>query len=438
MQQCGRFLIICLSVFALDVSAINLGDDEFAHLESLYLHLHQNPELSFKEERTALRIAQELEVAGFEVTHQFGGTGVVATMTNGPGPTVLIRGDMDALPVAEQTGLEYASKITGISIDGEEQAVMHACGHDVHMTVLVGTARALATQRDHWQGTLIIIAQPAEERGAGAKAMLDAGLFTKFPRPDYNLALHVSAELPAGKIGYVAGPALANVDSVDITVYGVGGHGAYPHLTKDPVVLSAQIITALQTIVSRELSPLEPAVLTVGSIHGGQKHNVIPNEVKMQLTLRSYTLEVREKMIAAIRRIVKSLASAADIPSEKMPSVEIKDEFTPVAFNNPSLTHRIVGTFVTALGADNVVEASPVMGGEDFGRYGQVEPKIPSLIYWLGAVDRTKHALSQSTGSALPSLHSAYFAPEYAPTIRTGVTAMTAAALELLENARAQ
>jgi amidohydrolase len=437
MQWYSRLLFICLAVFALDVSASDLGDDDFAHLESLYLHFHQNPELSFKEERTASRIADELETAGFEVTRQFGGTGVVATMTNGIGPTVLIRGDMDGLPIAEQTGLGYASKITGISIDGQEKPVMHACGHDVHMTVLVGTARALATQRDQWQGTLIMIAQPAEERGAGAKAMLDAGLFTKFPRPDYNLALHVSAGLPAGKIGYVAGPALANVDSVDITVYGVGGHGAYPHMTKDPVVLSAQIITALQTIVSRELSPLEPAVLTVGSIHGGHKHNVIPAEVKMQLTLRSYTLEVREKMITAIKRIVRSLASAADIASEKMPRVEIKDEFTPVTFNDPSLTNRIVATFVKTLGADNVIETSPVMGGEDFGRYGQVEPKIPSMIYWLGAVDRAKHALSKSTGAALPSLHSAYFAPEYAPTIRTGVMAMTAAGLELLNNARA-
>ncbi|MFT4560788.1 MAG: amidohydrolase [Gammaproteobacteria bacterium] len=436
MQWHNRILLFCLVMFALDVCAIEFGDDEVAHLESLYLHLHRNPELSFKEERTALRIAEELESAGFQVTRQFGGTGVVATMTNGDGPTVLIRGDMDALPIAERTGLEYASKATGVSIDGQEKPVMHACGHDIHMTVLVGTARALAKQRDHWQGTLIMIAQPAEERGAGAKAMLDAGLFTKFSRPDYNLALHVSAGLPAGKIGYVAGPALANVDSVDITVYGVGGHGAYPHMTKDPVVLSAQIITALQTIVSRELSPLEPAVLTVGSIHGGHKHNVIPEEVKMQLTLRSYTLDVREKMISAIRRMVANLANAANIPSDKMPRVEIKDEFTPVTFNDPSLTDRIVRTFNKTLGKDNVIETIPVMGGEDFGRYGQVEPKIPSMIYWLGAVDRTRHALSKSTGSTLPSLHSPFFAPEYAPTIRTGVTAMTAAGLELLNNAR--
>lgn len=411
--------------------AAELSDDDYAKLEALYLDLHRNPELSFRETRTAARMADELAALGFTVTRDFGGTGVVARLDNGSGPTVLVRADMDALPVPEQTGLPYASVVTGMSIDGEEKPVMHACGHDVHMTVLIGTAMRLVREQANWRGTLIMIAQPAEERGAGAKAMLDAGLFTKFPRPDYNLALHVSAGLPAGQVGYVAGAALANVDSVDITVRGVGGHGAYPHATKDPIVLAAEIVTALQTVVSRELSPLEPAVLTVGSINGGFKHNIIPDEVKLQLTLRSYTAEVRAQMIAAIRRIVAGLAAAADIPADKLPLVEVKDEFTPVAYNDPVLTGRLATVFGSVIGADNVIESSPVMGGEDFGRYGQVEPKIPSMIYWLGAVDRKKYAASKAGGAPLPSLHSPFFAPDYAPTIRTGVRVMSAGVREL-------
>jgi len=424
--------LLTLALLLTTVTRAEPADDEFEKLEALYLHLHRNPELSFKETQSAARMADELEQLGFQVTRNFGGTGVVAVLENGPGLTVLVRADMDALPVPEQTGLPYASVAVGVSIDGEEKPVMHACGHDVHMTVLIGTAGRLARDRAGWRGTLIMIAQPAEERGAGAKAMLDAGLFSKYPRPDYNLALHVSAGLPAGQIGYVAGAALANVDSVDITVYGVGGHGAYPHATKDPVVLSAEIVMALQTIVSRELSPLEPAVLTVGSIHGGFKHNVIPDEVKMQLTLRSYTAEVRQQMIAAIRRIVANLAAAAGVSKDKLPLVEVKDEFTPVAYNDPELTQRMAALFRNEIGNDNVIESSPVMGGEDFGRYGQVEPKIPSMIYWLGAVDRTKYAASKNGGDPLPSLHSPFFAPEYAPTIRTGVTAMTSAVLDLM------
>lgn len=431
-----RQTILTLSfLFSLSINAAmaDIESKELDYLNDLYLHLHQNPELSFKEEQTAARIGDELKGLGFAVTRNFGGTGVVATLENGVGPTLLIRADMDALPVKEQTGLDYASDVIAKSIDGIEKPVMHACGHDVHMTVFVGTARQLAGARDKWRGTLIMIAQPAEERGAGAKAMLEDGLFTKFPRPDYNLALHVSAGIPAGRVGYLAGPALANVDSVDITVFGVGGHGAYPHWTKDPIVLAAQIINSLQTVVSRELSPLEPAVLTVGSIHGGHKHNVIPDEVTMQLTLRSYTLEVREKMIAGIKRIVKNLALAAGIAADKMPSVEIKDEFTPVTYNDPQLTGRLAETFRQTIGTDNVIETTPVMGGEDFGRYGQVAPKIPSMIFWLGAVNRETYAASLNGGPALPSLHSPFFAPAYAPSIKTGVEVMTAAGIELLQ-----
>ena len=403
-------------------------------LQSIYKYFHQHPELSFKEEKSAQIIAEELGALGFEVTTKVGGHGVVGLMRNGPGPTVLIRADMDALPVKEQTGLAYASTAYGLSIDGEEKPVMHACGHDVHMTVLIGTARNLVSQREDWEGTLIMIAQPAEERGAGAKAMLDDGLFERFPRPDYNLALHVNAGMPAGTVGYVSGPALANVDSVDIQVFGVGGHGAYPHTTKDPIVLAAQIVMGLQTIVSREISPLEPAVVTVGSIHGGFKHNIIPNEVKMQLTLRSYTDEVRNQMIDAIKRLTENLGRAAGLATDKLPVVSVKDEFTPVAYNDPNLAARLKTVFESSIGAQNVWEKDPVMGGEDFGRYGQVPPKIPSLIFWLGAVEANRYAEAEANKISLPSLHSAEFAPAFKPTIDTGVQAMTAAALELLGN----
>lgn len=413
------------NVYALDKS-------EQQYLGSLYKHFHQNPELSFKEEQTSARMVAELSKLGFVITPKVGGHGVVAILENGIGHTVLVRADMDALPVKEETGLPYASTARGMSIDGEEKPLMHACGHDIHMTVLIGTARRLVAEKDQWQGTLIMIAQPAEERGAGAKAMLDDGLFERFPRPEFNLALHVNAGMPAGTVGYVSGPALANVDSVDITVYGVGGHGAYPHTTKDPIVLSAQIINGLQTIVSREISPLDPAVVTVGSIHGGHKHNIIPDEVHMQLTLRSYTEEVRTQMIAAIQRLAKNLGRAAGLVEDKLPKVELKDEYTPVAYNDPSLTARIKTVFESALGKENVWEKNPVMGGEDFGRYGQVEPKIPSLIFWLGAVKRSTYDASISQASTLPSLHSSKFAPDFVPTVVTGVEAMSSATLELL------
>ncbi|MEM7466630.1 MAG: amidohydrolase [Pseudomonadota bacterium] len=408
---------------------------EFATRQALvdvYKHFHQNPELSFKEIKSAQYIANEMQALGFSVTEQVGGHGVVGIIENGQGPTVMIRADMDALPVKEETGVDYASTVTATDIDGIDKPVMHACGHDIHMTVLIGTARTLAAQKSNWQGTLMMIAQPAEERGAGARAMLEDGLFERFPRPDFNLALHVNAGMPAGTVGYVSGPALANVDSVDIAIYGVGGHGAYPHTTKDPIVLAAQIVLALQTIVSREISPLEPAVITVGSIHGGHKHNIIPDEAHLQLTLRSYTSEVREKMITTIRRITENLGRAAGLPEERLPKIEVKDEYTPVAFNNPELTERLVRVFERTIGTDKVWEKAPVMGGEDFGRYGQVPPKIPSLIYWLGAVNATTYEQAAANNGQLPSLHSSKFAPDFAPTIDTGVKAMTAAALELM------
>ncbi len=409
---------------------------EYASLESLYKHFHAHPELSLQETESANRIAGELHKVGYDVTEGFGGTGLVALLKNGEGPTVLLRADMDGLPVHEQTGLEYASSVKRTDPAGKEVYAMHACGHDMHMTTLVGAARVLSTLRDHWQGTLILIGQPAEEIGQGAKAMLKEGLFEKFPVPDYAFAFHVNANLPAGKIGYVGGYALANVDAMDIYVKGAGGHGAYPHTTKDPIVLAGQIVTALQTIVSRETSPLDSVVVTVGSIHGGSKHNIIPDEVHLQLTIRSYSDESRDRTIASIRRIVEGQAISAGMPKELYPEVILTDEYTPALYNDPELAERLAGALTNWLGNDNVVLVDPVMGGEDFGRYGRTEHKVPISIFWLGAVDPEKWRLSKEQGTALPSLHSSLFAPLPGPTIRTGVTSMAAVVLDLAASPR--
>ena len=404
----------------------------YAELEKLYLHLHQNPELSFHEEKSAARLTEELRACGFEVTTNVGGHGIVGVMKNGTGPTVMVRADMDALPVEENTGLAYASKMRVKDDAGKEVGVMHACGHDVHMAVFAGTAAVLAQMKAQWQGTLVFLGQPAEERGGGARKMLADDLYTRFPTPDYALALHVNAGLEAGKIAHCAGYALANVNSVDITIRGVGGHGAYPHTTKDPIVLAAQTVLALQTIVSRETKPLEPAVVTVGSIHGGTKHNIISDEVKMELTLRSYSDEVRDHTIVAIRRIVNGLAQAAGVPNDRMPIVHVADEFTPSTYNDPQLVQRLVPAFEAALGKDNVIASEPVMGGEDFGEYGRTSDKVPICIFWLGVIAPEKVAASRASGTTLPSLHSSQFAPQYEPSIKTGVQAMSAAVLELM------
>jgi hippurate hydrolase len=405
---------------------------ESASLFQLYKHLHTHPELSFQEEKTSARVAEELRTAGFEVATGVGKHGVVGVLRNGNGPTVLARTDMDALPVKEQTGLPYASSATGRDEKGMEVPVMHACGHDMNMTCVLGAARVLAQLKDQWHGTLIVIGQPAEERGGGARAMLADGLFKRFPRPDFCLALHDWAEFPAGTIGYTPGYALANVDSVDITIHGVGGHGAYPHKTKDPVVLAAQIILGLQTIVSREVEPGEPAVVTVGSIHGGTKHNIIPDEVRLQLTVRSYTDEVRQQTIAAIKRIARGQALTAGVPEDRLPEVKVLDDFTAATYNNPALTERMAGVFKSRFGESNVIRIKPTMGGEDFGEYGRTEDKIPICMFYVGGVKPEDFKESQRTGKPLPSLHSALWAPLPEPTIKTGVEAMTAAVLELM------
>lgn len=409
-------------------------DKNYASLFELYQDLHTHPELSLHEEKTSQRIAEELRrIEGVQVTTNVGGFGVVGVFKNGSGPTLLVRCDLDALPVKEQTGLLYASTIMTKDDSGKEVPVMHACGHDVHMTALIGTARVLTQLKEQWSGTIVFIGQPAEERVGGAKMMLADGLFTRFPKPDFCLALHDSAELPAGTVGYVEGFALANVDSVDITVRGVGGHGAYPHTTKDPIVLAAEIVVALQTIVSREIQPGEPAVVTVGSIQGGTKHNIIPDEVKLQLTLRSYSDEVRQQTIAAVKRIVRGQALSAGVPEDRMPEVKFSEDYTPSTYNEPKLTQRLAGAFENWFGKTNVIKSKPVMGGEDFSQYGRTPEKIPCCIFWVGAVKPELVAESGKTGKPLPSLHSSFFAPMVEPTIKTAITAMCAAVLELAE-----
>lgn len=406
---------------------------DYGFLETLYKHFHQNPELSFLEEKTAARLAKELKEIGFDVTEKVGGHGVVGVLKNGEGPTILVRADMDALPIMEETGLDHASKVKMTDITGDEVSVMHACGHDMHMTVWMGAARALAKMKDHWKGTVLFIGQPAEERGSGARNMLKEGLFDKFPVPDYGVALHVHAEMPTGSIGYCPEFSMANVDMMNIKVFGEGGHGAYPHTTIDPVVLAAKIIVDIQTIVSREISPLEPAVVTVGSIHGGTKGNVIPNEVELKLTLRSYTDEVRQALIDKIKLKCKAAAMAAGLAEDKYPEVTLRDEFTPALYNDPKLTSRIAEVFVENFGKEKVHRQAPVMGGEDFGMYGRTDAKIPIFMYRLGTINVQRFEEYQAGNKQLPSLHSSKFSPDIEPSIKTGVKSMVLAVLELLD-----
>ena len=424
---------IFILIFTFSINLIYSKEIQVNLLE-LYKELHANPELSYQEYETSKKLASILESIGYQVTRNVGGNGVVALLENGDGNTVMFRADMDGLPVEEKTGASYASKNRVKNLEGEEVFTMHACGHDVHMTVLIGVAEYLYKIKDTWQGTLLLVLEPAEEVSGGARNMIKDGLFTKFPRPDFNLAFHVSASLQAGKVGYLPGWAMANVDSVDITVKGLGGHGAYPHTTKDPIVIAANIVTQLQTIVSRQIAPTDPAVVTVGSIHGGTKHNVIPNEVKLQLTLRSYTDEVRNQTLSSIERIVRGSAISAGLTEEYFPVIEIKDEYTPAVFNNPSLVEKVQRSFVNTLGDDKVIEVSPVMGGEDFGMFGRVEPIIPTALFWLGAVNNEVYEKAKRDDLTLPSLHSDLFLPDADPAINTGVEAMSNAIVDLFAN----
>lgn len=407
-------------------------DAEYPSLEAIYLDLHRHPELSFMETRTAALVAGELRKLGFEVTEKVGNTGVVAVLRNGPGPTVLVRADMDALPMEEKTGKPYASHAIVHDLAGNETPAMHACAHDSHVTGLIGTARVLTALRDRWSGTLVLIAQPAEEIGAGALAMLHDGLYTRFPKPDYALGLHTWANLPAGVIGYLGGPALANVDSVDILVRGIGGHGSRPQSTKDPVVLAAEIVLALQTIVSRELEPGTPAVVTVGAIHGGTKRNIIGEEVKLELTLRSYDDQVAAHLINSIKRISTNLGRAAGLPEDRLPVVTEAETRTPVTSNDPALTARVAANLASWLGEARVQTMKPVTGGEDFSQYGRTVPPVPACFWFVGGTDPAVIDEAARTGNPVPSNHSPLFAPVPEPTIKTAITSMSAAVLDLL------
>ena len=419
-----------------------LADAELPSLLNIYKDLHTHPELSGFEERSSGIVAKELKAAGCEVTDHVGkyeqpgatGYGVLGMMKNGPGPVVLVRADMDALPVREETGAPFASKVTVKNADGIEVPVMHACGHDVHMTCLIGAARVLAKLKDKWHGTILFIGQPAEETVGGAEAMMKDGLYTRWPKPNYALALHDDSDIQAGKIAVIEGYSHAAADSVNVTVKGTGGHGAYPHRTHDPIVLAAQIINAWQTILSREKNPLERAVVTVGSIHGGTKHNVIPDEVKMQLTVRTYKPEVREQVLAALARIAKGCAVAAGMPPDRMPDVHVLEhESTPSTYNNPELTRRATAAMKAALGNDNVFERQPLMVSEDFCVYSLPDHSTPAFMFFVGAVSPQAMVESTKPGAPpLPTLHSGKFLPVADTTIRTGVTGMVACVLDLM------
>jgi amidohydrolase len=435
-------LVAARFAFAQEMSPEKAATSELPSLLSIYKDIHAHPELSTREEKTAALMAKELRAVGCEVTENFGKYdnpnlkcyGVVGIMKNGTGPTVLVRTDMDALPVEEDTGLPYASKVATKDDNGREVHVMHACGHDAHMAAFIGTARALQRMKDQWSGTIIFVGQPAEEAIGGARALLKGGLYNRFGKPDFALGFHDKSDLQTGHIGVTPGFTYANVDSVDVTVRGIGGHGAYPHKTKDPIVLAAEMINAWQTITSRENNPIDPVVVTVGSIHGGTKHNIISDEVKMQLTVRTYKSEVRDKVLAAIDRIAKGIAAAAGVPPDRAPIVNVlKDQLTPSTYNNPDLTKRLVEVWKKALGPDNVEIVDPTMGGEDFSEYSLPDHSIPAVDFHIGAVDPEKIAQFKKEGKELPTLHSSKFAPVPEPTIKVGIIGMTSAVLELMK-----
>jgi hippurate hydrolase len=433
-RQAVRWSATAFAVFVLAGISVVCAAEEPAswarrnlpELVSLYRHFHANPELSFEEVNTSARVAQELRDLGIAVTTGIAKYGVVGILKNGSGPTVMIRTDLDALPVTEQTGLSYASKVK-VKTEAGESGVMHACGHDIHITNLIGIARWFAAHKDQWQGTLFFLGQPAEERVGGAKVLLEEGLFEKFPRPDFAIALHCDSRLATGKVGVRGGYALANVDSCDITMIGRGGHGAYPHTTIDPIVLAAQLVVSLQTIVSREIKPIEPAVVTVGSIHGGTKHNIIGNECHLQLTIRSYSDEVHQQIHEAIVRKAKAVAAGAGAPEPKI----VFSDGTPAMFNDEQVAKVLHGVFVRELGAENVESPQPEMGAEDFSLYGRAG--VPICMFRLGTVDPRRLARMKELGQEPPSLHSPVFYPDAEEALVTGIRCTVAAALELLK-----
>jgi hippurate hydrolase len=451
----GRIFLMKLSLFAFaacsglvipmagqsPATSSDLADSAKRQLPALtetYKHLHENPELSKQEVHTAAFVAGELRKLGYTVTEHVGkyedgaqAEGVVAVLENGAGPRLLLRTELDALPVDEKTGLDYASHVKTTNAQGQAVSVMHACGHDLHMTVLLGVAKELVERKSQWHGTLMLIGQPAEEMIQGAAAMLRDHLYERFGRPDFVLSEHDSSDEAAGTISVKGGPLLASSTGINVTMRGIGGHGSAPQVGKDPIMLAAEFVMVAQTIVSRQIDPQQPAVLTVGMIHGGTKNNIIPDEVTMGLTLRAYSMPVRDQIIAAIKREAKGLAQGYGIPEDRMPTVEIA-ESTPATINDPAMAERVRTVAVAALGRDRVGEAKAVMGSEDVGLF-TLDGKIPGVMYWLGAADPAKLEESHKSGVPLPGPHSALFAPVYGPAITTGVTAMTAVALDLLK-----
>jgi hippurate hydrolase len=439
---------------AKDIALNKAVEADYDYVLDLYTHFHENPELSYLEKESAARMAKEWRALGFTVTEGLGdkwvrekvktdvgsvadgvgGYGVIGVLKNGDGPTLMLRADMDALPLEEKTGLPYASKVTATDHRGVEAPVMHACAHDSHMAILIGAARQLIQNKDKWAGTLVLLGQPAEEVGGGALALLEGGLYKKFPKPDYVLATHTSGWDKAGDVTYTSGYALANVDSVDIYIKGIGAHGSAPHFGKDPIVIGAQIINALQTLVSRELNPLESGVVTVGAFNAGYKHNIIPDEAHLQITVRSYKDDVRKTLLDGIRRIAKAQAISAGLPEALYPVVEMDADYTPSTFNEPALTQRVMGAISEQLGEDRVYTRPPSMGGEDFSRFHRADTDIPTLIFWTGGSNRkAMEKAAAGDGPNPPGNHSPFFAPEPEAALKTGVEAMTIGAMELLK-----
>lgn len=443
-----RFLLITVLLFftnyiliqaqtkssALDKKIFNIIENQIEGVNELYIDLHQTPELSFMEFKTAEKMAFQLDKMGFEVTKKFGGNGVVGVFKNGNGKVIMLRTDMDALPIKENTGLAYASSVVTKNAEGITSPVMHACGHDMHMTTWLGTLRTLVELKSEWQGTIIAIAQPAEEMSGGSIAMINDGLFKKFPKPDVALCYHVSPEYKAGEIGYFPGSIFAGVNSVNITIFGSGGHGAQPHKTIDPIVLASRTILALQTVVSREINPFDPAVVTVGSIHGGSKHNIIPDEVKLQLTTRFFKDEVYEKIKEALLRIPRGIAISAGVPEDKLPVVEFMGDVTPPVANDPDLVMNAVSSMKSILGETKVYQVDPATVAEDFGRYGRTEENIPIALFWLGATNHQQFDDHVKNGTKIPALHNAGFKPDFRPTFTGGVAAMAKTAINLFNN----
>ena len=406
-------------------------EKDIPYLKNLYLDIHKNPEISLMEKETAERLSNELKKVGYEVTQNFGGYGIVGILKNGEGPTILYRTDLDALPMEEKTGLPYASKVRTKTFDGTEVGTMHSCGHDMHMAVWTGTARALAKRKNEWNGTIMMIGQPAEEIGAGAAMMLNEGLYEKFPIPDYGIGLHSSPTIPAGKVGFGKGFTMANTESIDIKIFGQGAHGASPHMSIDPIVTASLIVMELQTIISRNINPIDDAVITVGSIKGGTKHNIIPDEANSQQTVRTYKDEVTNLIHKRIKEICNGIASSMGIDESRWPEVIIPDQYTPANYNDENLVDIMVNVSKSVIGNDNVVDSEPQMVGEDFARYGSTKEDIPTVLYWLGTVPEDRMIKYNSGNYALPALHSPYYYPDIENSIRTGVLVSTESLIEL-------